>query len=587
MRAELDMRVLGALLALIALCACGEDASPERQGNPANAGAGGTQPAAGGAGAHADAATPAGHDSDLDAGRERDAGGTDAAVGDAAVSDAGRSGTVLPDQGPASCHNRLRDGHETDIDCGGADCGVCLSGRHCEADRDCLSGECADNACTCVPLTTCPANACGQIRHCGGELDCGECASGVCYENQCCTPRACEDGECGVFADGCGGTVRCGDEDCCTPRTCEHPSLENRCGDFDDRCGGSVTCSCGDPDARCYLGECCMPLGCDEIEACGVAVSDGCGGVVNCGCDRGATCYHGECCTPLDCSSWVGPGCGLLDDGCGGSVSCGCAPGQTCNGGTCCNASACPAGNAGDACGALSDGCGGTQNCGCAALPCYGGTCCVAQSCDEQGLQDRCGPATDGCGTANLWCGCGMNAAIRVEQRNACGQSCGATLDAVRACETGAALEVLEQTAGWNFSSSFSSNLCNASYGFSPNWTSCHTGFQLDAQGFIYLGAGTHCFSVTAGGLNTCGALYFVSDPATFPGWDALPGSTAATVVSGNAAVCFTLASADYYPIRWHYSQSNAFSSFTVNYCPDSAANCAPLPSSMLRPALP
>jgi hypothetical protein len=581
--------IIGCALACsYALAAC-DDRDPERGSNGSRAGAAGTGSAGLDGGPTRDGAVSAGRSgSDEDAGREP----ADAATADAATVDAGRTGrpgTGPISVGPASCRNRVRDGNETDIDCGGPDCGSCLSGRRCEEDSDCASGECDGGACTCLPLTACPQGACGVVRHCGGELDCGACEQGVCYGNQCCMPRECAEGECGVFLDGCGGTMRCGDESCCTPRSCEHPSLENRCGAFDDRCGGSVTCGCADDAARCYLGECCAPRTCEATGACGIPMADGCGGTMRCTCGADETCYQNRCCTPGDCSAWQGPGCGQVDDGCGGTVTCGCDAGERCNAGTCCTPTPCGAGLAGDACGSnVADDCGGTQPCTCAGgLPCMGGTCCEAQSCAQQGLDHRCGPATDGCGTASLWCGCGTSAGIRVAQRNACAQGCGATLAAVRTCTTSAALEVLDQTSGWDFGSSLSSNLCTTSYGFSPNWTQCHNGFQLDAQGFVYLTAGTHCFSVTGSGLGACGALYLVQDAQNFTGWDALPGSTPATVTTGAAAACFTLPAAGYYPIRWHYSQSGAFSSFRVNYCPGSAANCAPLPSSMLRPSLP
>jgi hypothetical protein len=490
----------------------------------------------------------------------------------------------------SGCGNGLKDGDETDIDCGGAACGTCLSGRTCAANADCLSGECAAGRCTCIPLTACPATACGVIRHCGQELDCGACASGVCYENQCCAPRKCKADECGVISDGCGATLRCGDESCCKPRSCEHPSLAQRCGDFDDRCGGGVTCACSDPDAQCYLGECCVPKTCQELGGgCGSVLSNGCGGTLSCACSGGETCYQGQCCTPLtDCSTWVGPGCGQLDNGCGGSFACGCSAGQQCNGGTCCTPTGCPAGNAGDACGAtVSNGCGGTQSCGCAGgVACTAGTCCAPQTCSEQGLDHRCGTRSDGC-SASLWCGCGQSSGMRVTRRANCGSSCADTLAAVNDCTAGAAIETLEQTAGWDFSTGFVTDPCNATFGFSPNWSvGCASGgFQVDAQGFVFLDVGTHCFSIT--GDSSCGSLYFVTTPDTFTGWENLPESTVADAVTGGSVACFDITVGDYYPLRWHYTQTSWLADFHVNYCPGGAGNCAPLPSYMPFPALP
>lgn len=41
----------------------------------------------------------------------------------------------------ATCDDGVRDGYESDADCGGV-CGACLEGKSCAADRDCTSGNC-------------------------------------------------------------------------------------------------------------------------------------------------------------------------------------------------------------------------------------------------------------------------------------------------------------------------------------------------------------------------------------------------------------------------------------------------------------
>ncbi|HEX2676923.1 MAG TPA: hypothetical protein VHM19_09795, partial [Polyangiales bacterium] len=217
-------------------------------------------------------------------------------------------------------------------------------------------------------------------------------------------------------------------------------------------------------------------------------------------------------------------------------------------------------------------------------LGCINGHCCQSQTCTERGFDQRCGPTDDTCGNA-LWCGCGQSNGMRVEQRNACGHACADTLTKVNTCNTNAALETLDQTAGWDFGASVSRSICNGSYGFSPNWTNCHNDFEIDAQGFVHLAAGTHCFSITGSKTSACGALYFVSTPGTFTGWSNLAGTTAANVVTGNSPVCFTLAADDYYPIRWVYTQDNWLNDFHVNYCAGGPTGCSPIPSSMLYPA--
>lgn len=47
----------------------------------------------------------------------------------------------------ASCSDGVRDGLESDVDCGNA-CAPCASGRTCAADRDCMSNRCDNGAAT-------------------------------------------------------------------------------------------------------------------------------------------------------------------------------------------------------------------------------------------------------------------------------------------------------------------------------------------------------------------------------------------------------------------------------------------------------
>jgi hypothetical protein len=50
------------------------------------------------------------------------------------------------DVAPASCTDGLRNGTETDLDCGGA-CAACAVGRTCMAARDCVNGTCFAGTC--------------------------------------------------------------------------------------------------------------------------------------------------------------------------------------------------------------------------------------------------------------------------------------------------------------------------------------------------------------------------------------------------------------------------------------------------------
>ncbi|HMR10676.1 MAG TPA: hypothetical protein PKA88_33090 [Polyangiaceae bacterium] len=45
-----------------------------------------------------------------------------------------------------SCHDGIKNGPESDVDCGG-DCPPCALGKTCSSARDCVSGRCADGEC--------------------------------------------------------------------------------------------------------------------------------------------------------------------------------------------------------------------------------------------------------------------------------------------------------------------------------------------------------------------------------------------------------------------------------------------------------
>lgn len=45
------------------------------------------------------------------------------------------------------CDNGIRDGDETDVDCGGALCASCQSGQQCAVDIDCWAGGCVSGVC--------------------------------------------------------------------------------------------------------------------------------------------------------------------------------------------------------------------------------------------------------------------------------------------------------------------------------------------------------------------------------------------------------------------------------------------------------
>ncbi|HWU86705.1 MAG TPA: hypothetical protein VN253_05505, partial [Kofleriaceae bacterium] len=64
------------------------------------------------------------------------------------------------------CTDQIRNGEETDIDCGGT-CGPCNLGDHCRVDKDCDDGICKGG--TCAPV----ACANGVLDPGETDVDCG------------------------------------------------------------------------------------------------------------------------------------------------------------------------------------------------------------------------------------------------------------------------------------------------------------------------------------------------------------------------------------------------------------------------------
>ncbi|MGE3762636.1 MAG: hypothetical protein AB7L94_10295 [Kofleriaceae bacterium] len=66
-----------------------------------------------------------------------------------------------------SCHDRVRDGDEVDVDCGGS-CGPCGVDLACVDDGDCQSGMCANNVCTAPTCFDGIKNGFEASADCGG-----------------------------------------------------------------------------------------------------------------------------------------------------------------------------------------------------------------------------------------------------------------------------------------------------------------------------------------------------------------------------------------------------------------------------------
>ena len=170
-----------------------------------------------------------------------------------------------------TCTDLMKDGSETDIDCGGSTCSACGNGMMCSIGGDCTSGYCAGTTCAACTLDTqCPGTsfcdlATGKCtpdksngNPCGGD---GQCVSGHCSDNLCCdqacngTCQACSgakkgtgvNGTCGAIILGldpdneCPGIYACGGAGAC--QSCSDSTKNGAETDVD--CGGGTCGKCG------------------------------------------------------------------------------------------------------------------------------------------------------------------------------------------------------------------------------------------------------------------------------------------------------------------------------------------------------
>jgi hypothetical protein len=282
------------------------------------------------------------------------------------------------------CHDGVKDGAETDIDCGGA-CHKCADGKMCGVAGDCASAGaiCDPAGVCCVPQSTamlCGTNNCGSlINNCMQTVVCGNnggaCASAAqaCVNNRCCdTMDTVCNGRCGMVTNACGQTFDCGG--CAAGSHCD---------------SGLHSC-CTDPSTACGA----QPCG-TIMNSCGQTVQ--CGNAGACADSTNYTCMSDACCKTAAFACSGVPACHNVDDGCGNSYTCGsCSGVQVCNPATlsCCTPTACTGCGAGytDGCGNTC-GCPGSQICNsahacvCPAVPCAHctvGNCCIGSDCTCQ-----------------------------------------------------------------------------------------------------------------------------------------------------------------------------------------------------------
>jgi hypothetical protein len=92
------------------------------------------------------------------------------------------------------CSDGTKNGTETDVDCGGAQCSGCPTGKKCSSDMDCDPGPCLGGICNACADTV--KNGLETDVDCGGS-QCPKCVTGkVCKGNTDCESNSCKSGIC-------------------------------------------------------------------------------------------------------------------------------------------------------------------------------------------------------------------------------------------------------------------------------------------------------------------------------------------------------------------------------------------------------
>jgi alpha-tubulin suppressor-like RCC1 family protein len=287
---------------------------------------------------------------------------------------------------PPSCTDHIKNGTETDVDCGGHTCQPCANGLACMVSTDCMSRACANKTCWPASCNDGINNGGESDVDCGGPCpgcavglvcsNAGDCASGVCANSICQAPT-CSDGvkngdetgidcgdDCPACADGSGCAVP---TDCqsgvCTATICQGPTCSDGVkngGESDVDCGGPCP-PCAKLGMGCSAPSDCASGACSRSKCVGATctngITDGNETDVDCGGDQCLRCADGKSClVATDCTSLVcadrGLGLQCQVPTCNDEVKNGQETDVDCGG-------PCPACQLGEACKLLSDCAGG------------------------------------------------------------------------------------------------------------------------------------------------------------------------------------------------------------------------------------
>ncbi|MBK8252007.1 MAG: DUF4215 domain-containing protein [Polyangiaceae bacterium] len=302
---------------------------------------------------------------------------------------------------PAACDDTVKNGTETDVDCGGscAPTQKCADTQACAVPEDCVSGVCTNSVCAVPTCGDGVVNAMGEACDDGNDVDGDMCDTNCtipgCGNGIVVAPEECDDMNM-VNGDGCdiNCTVSaCGNGQVGGTETCDDGNKANGDG-CDDGPGGNCTATaCGNGVVTgmevCDDGNQTNGDGCDEgangnctVTACGNGIVTGTevcddGNNTNAdGCDDGA---NGNC-TVSACGNGVLAGTEGCDDG-NTTDNDGCDSNCTatgCGNGVVTGTEVCDTGN-----NANGDGCDDGPGGNCTATACGNGVTTGTEACDD------------------------------------------------------------------------------------------------------------------------------------------------------------------------------------------------------------
>lgn len=218
------------------------------------------------------------------------------------------------------CGNNVQDADESGVDCGGARCAKCATGKTSTKAADCQSGISDGTFCVATTCTDHKVSSNETDLDCGGANACRRCGVGqACTQHSDCSkgPYAllCNEGVCGRPTNpGCNDQTWTGNEtdvDCggsCGP-TCQDAQMCQTGGDcVSGNCsqGKCVECVRG---SQCASGVCtanaCQAPACNDTVKNGDETDADCGGATCGKCESGKACTVGSDCAGGVCSNGV------------------------------------------------------------------------------------------------------------------------------------------------------------------------------------------------------------------------------------------------------------------------------------------